>query len=358
MADKTKIQWTDATWNPVRGCSRVSEGCRNCYAERAAMRMAAPGGAYEGLVQIVNGHSRWTGTVALSGGMLRQPMQWTRGRRIFVNSMSDLFHESLPFEAIDKVFAVMADCPQHTFQILTKRPARMLEYLSSDNPRYTASKVFDLTTGIAGKFDCDIYWPLSNVWLGVSVEDQATADERIPLLLQAPAAVRWVSIEPMLRPVDLTGVEVLKPEGHRPGAWLNALTGHIVGPDDMTDMRLDWVVAGGESGPGARPMHPDWARSLRDQCRAADVPFFFKQWGEWEPCPQEFWHGLGPTGRPPQLAISPEGVTAGGFLSDRLARQKAEEGWKRVRRVGKRVAGRVLDGRTWDEFPEVAECGR
>jgi protein gp37 len=185
MAD-TKINWADKVWNPVTGCSRVSAGCQNCYAERMAHRLRGrygypPDDPFR---------------VTLHPDKLEEPFHWRKPERIFVNSMSDLFHEDVPFEFIDRAFARMFDVQQHTYIILTKRPSRMLEYLSDDNPRYTARKVFDLTMGSAGKFDCDPYWPLDNVWIGVTVENRQTWDERVNLLKPIPAAIHFVSYEP------------------------------------------------------------------------------------------------------------------------------------------------------------------
>jgi protein gp37 len=286
MGRETNISWTDSTWNAIRGCSRVSEGCRHCYAESIAHRFSGPGLAYEGLVQLdASGKStgKWNGQIKFLEAHLLDPLKWKEPRRIFVNSMSDLFHENVTDEMRDKIFAVMALCPQHTFQVLTKRPERMLAYLSDDNPRYTIRRIFDAAEKIDAEngyvFDCDIYKPLSNVHLGVSVEDQKTADLRIPLLLQTPAAVRFISAEPLLGPVNLGA---LKLDG--PNAW----TTHECKLDGLSvrsngSPALGWVIVGGESGAGARPMHPDWARSLRDQCKAAGVPYFFKQWGAWTP---------------------------------------------------------------------------
>jgi protein gp37 len=260
--------------------------------------------------------------------------------------MSDLFHENLADETIDRVFAVMALCPQHTFQVLTKRPARMMDYFSSTWFPGSLKPVtrFGLRVREAAISSCMqaiieckrlapvLEWfglPLPNVWLGVSVENQATADERIPLLLQTPAAVRWISAEPLLGPIDLAQIpnSQSEAEGQR---WLHSLEGYAwecSGTEyyDTCNINahLDWVVVGGESGSGARPMHPEWARSLRDQCVAAGVAFHFKQWGEWLPAmcdgaPGDFQH-----------------------LSDEPSL------------VGKRKAGRLLDGRTWDEYPAV-----
>ena len=249
MGDKSTIEWTDATWNPVRGCSIVSKGCTNCYAMRQAHRSSGVGGAYEGLTKLSKGGPVWTGKVRTVPELLQQPLRWKRPRRIFVNSMSDLFHEDVPDEFITKVWTTMADAPQHVFQILTKRPRRMRDYLL---PRLSI-----------GDF---IAPPLSNVWLGVSVEDQAAADERIPFLLQAPAAVRWISAEPLLGSIDVC--RYLGNPLAKPYPFLVPVTA-------PAPRGIDWCVTGGESGPGARPMHPDWARALRDQCAGAGVAFFF-----------------------------------------------------------------------------------
>jgi protein gp37 len=257
MGQTTGIEWTDATWNPVRGCSRVSEGCRNCYAERTAARFSKSDlennnngdQPFHGFVTRVNGHPAWTGKVELVEKHLHDPLHWKKPRRIFVNSMSDLFHEALLDTDIIAVFRVMGACPQHTFQVLTKRPERMLELLSQRRWRDLGQGYFAPLIRNEG-CDGDARY-LPNVWLGVSVEDQATADERIPLLLQTPAAVRFVSYEPALGPVYL----------------LPVCTG------------LDWVIVGGESGPGARPFDLKWARSTIEQCKAAGVACFVKQFG-------------------------------------------------------------------------------
>ena len=298
MGSKTKIEWTDATWNPFIGCSRVSEGCRHCYAERIAGRLV--------------------------------PLHWRKPRRVFVNSMSDLFHENAPDEWIDQAFAVMALCPQHTFQALTKRPKRMLDWVRKNS---TGGRIFHLASQIDPKKYGAVSgsWPLPNVWLGVSVEHQEAADARIPLLLQTPAAVRFISAEPLLGRVDL----------HLPDQEAYPLKMRPV-----AIQRIHWVICGGESGPGARPMHPDWARSLRDQCRAANVPFFFKQWGEW--LPEGIEVGWKDVGRPPRNAehlwIAEDGTQHTGLIGSNDVRT-----W----RVGKKAAGALLDGREWRQFPEV-----
>lgn len=269
MSDDTGIEWTDATWNPIRGCSRVSAGCARCYAERVAARFSGPGLPYEGLVRIgaAGKPTGWNGTVRMVPEHLADPLRWKRPRRVFVNSMSDLFHESLTNEQIAAVFGVMATTPRHTYQVLTKRARRMREWfawlfageVSPSGKCYAAA---------SGAVDFGTWWqtvpqkwPLPNVWIGVSVENQAAADERIPELLRTPAAVRWISAEPLLGPVDL-----------RP--WTSREHGlALIG----APRGLAWVVAGCESGPGARACDVAWLRSLRDQCAATGVAFFLKQ---------------------------------------------------------------------------------
>ncbi|BDU72935.1 DUF5131 family protein [Mesoterricola silvestris] len=335
MADQRNggIVWTDATWNLIRGCSRVSEGCRNCYAERMAARFCSqPGMPYHGLVESSTG--RWTGHVRLVPEQLETPLTWRRPRRVFVNSMSDLFHEDLPFDRIDQVFGIMAACPQHTFQILTKRPERMRDYLAQDRREEWA---------YAGSYGNDLLFDqidlgpraLPNVWVGVSVENQETADKRIPFLLETLAAVRWLSCEPLLGPVDLSR-EILSDRcgGSYPFPFL---------PEDCRTHRidqLDWVVVGGESGPGARPMHPDWARGLRDQCSAAGVPFLFKQWGEWAPAMGDLWWH--------PLEGGPQFRTRAGSMGTHAF----GDGYGAVR-IGKKAAGRSLDGQVHDGYPVV-----
>ena len=252
MGDKSKIEWTEATWNPVSGCSKVSAGCKNCYAERLFPRV------YQG---------RAFTDVKMHENRLEQPLRWKKPRRIFVNSMSDLFHEDVPDSFIDKVFAVMALSPQHTFQILTKRPERMRKYFNG--PFYPMSRVHaQLFASWPGKNpnDATPAWPLPNVWLGVSVEDQATADERIPLLLQTPAAIRFVSYEPALGPVDFSRIMASRMPWHPPGPpeclHLDSLKGTVSTIQRAKAVHteqcspLDWIIVGGESGPGARPSHP------------------------------------------------------------------------------------------------------
>jgi protein gp37 len=322
MADQSQIEWTDATWNPVRGCTRVSPGCGGpyhqggCYAEKIAARFSDPGQPFHGIAKRTKHGGAWTGKLALIDDMLAVPLRWKKPRRIFVNSMSDLFHENLPDEAIDKVFAVMALCPQHTFQVLTKRAARMRAYFA-ERWQATPAQRLDLGGGDVidmpggeetGREDqveaaCeDVYklmpsmvdtnndklwddkgnlksrqfaWPLPNVWLGVSVEDQQRADERIPDLLAAPAAVRFLSCEPLLEPVDLSQVRcALAGTSYMTFDALHALDSLNKGREET---RIDWVIAGSESGRNSRPCDIAWVRSLKDQCVGAGVPFFYKQ---------------------------------------------------------------------------------
>lgn len=322
MGDKTGIEWTDATWNPVTGCDKVSPGCDRCYAETFAERWRGTRGHY-----FANGFD-----VQLRPNKLALPLRWTRPRKVFVNSMSDLFHDKVPDEYIARVFAVMALAPQHTFQVLTKRHGRMRSLLSCDDFRSEVTQTFvgwavedlSLKTGHLESATGD-WWPLPNVWLGVSAEDQKRADLRIPALLDTPAAVRFVSAEPLLGPIDLHG----DPIGKDSVFWI----GH-----------LDWVIVGGESGPGARPMHPDWARSMRDQCVAAGVPFLFKQWGEWSPdLSLNEPVANGKRLKYQRRALLPDGSIAPPWTPCEF-----------VDRVGKKRAGRELDGRTWDQYPEVA----
>ncbi len=321
MSDNSTIEWTDATWNPVTGCTEVSLGCDHCYARTFAERWRGTPGHY-----FENGFD-----VQLRPDKLTLPLSWRKPKRVFVNSMSDLFHDQVPDEYIAKVFATMALAPQHTFQLLTKRHGRMRSLLSSE--RFEAA-VFD---ACGGEFEGYFELPLPNVWLGVSTEDQKRADLRIPALLDTPAAVRFISAEPLLGPINLTHMDIDRGDFYQ----INALTGR------NTDMgrpcpdvaQLDWVIVGGESGPGARPMHPDWARSLRDQCTDAGIPFLFKQWGEYAP-------GLHDTG-------TRTGTVGHGFFSGPVVAGRFTGEYAAMSRVGKKAAGRVLDGRTWDQYPAV-----
>jgi protein gp37 len=290
----TEISWTHRpgtrgrSWNPTQGCSRVSEGCRACYAERLAARFAETGWS-QGLINLKT--RKWNGVVRLASHKLADPLRWREPSTVFVNSMSDLFHETLTNEQIAAVFGVMAATPRHTYQILTKRARRMREWFEWVDA--TCMKIADSTNpwwrvlhclseagyAMAGDDDAPLpggsgaTWPLGNVWLGTSTENQPAADERIPDLLATPAAVRFLSVEPMLGPVDLRCVQ------HERTFEVDALTGDhgVTRPLAGRGPRVDWIICGAESGPGARPMDHAWARSLRDQCRAAGVAFFVKQ---------------------------------------------------------------------------------
>ncbi len=300
MSDGSAIEWTDASWNPVRGCSRISRGCGGsdgggCYAERVAARFSGPGKPYEGLARFTPGGPRWTGKIRLVPELLEQPLRWRKPRRIFVNSMSDLFHEDVPDGFIETAFGVMSLAGRHTFQILTKRAERMRRWMA----RATLARCQAAAT-VAG---IDIWtparrleradekvingpWPLPNVWLGVSVEDQAAADARIPHLLATPAAVRFLSCEPLLGPVDLDGLSISPVcEGCHEQPLASALSASErcaccgEGPEPIAWPGLDWVIVGGESGPRARPLQEAWVRSLLEQCDRVEIPAFVKQLG-------------------------------------------------------------------------------
>ncbi len=331
MGETSAIEWTDATWNPIRGCTRVSEGCRHCYAETLAARFSEPGQWGHGLAERTSKGARWTGRIDVAAdATFLAPLRWKRPRRIFVNSLSDLFHEGVPDAVIDRVFAVMALSPQHTFQLLTKRPERMREYLLSSGPDGEPREMRWMWESAERGWRDELVRapssPLPNVWLGVSVEDQAAADARIPLLLATPAAKRFLSCEPLLGAVDLKFIRSLNR-----GAFdcTRPVDRRYQNPPEILPA-IDWVIAGGESGPGARSMHPDWARQLRDQCAAADVPFFFKQWGEWLPIKDRDQHGFN-----------------GWAMIDHLPQQDG------MFRAGKKRAGNLLDGRQHLEWPDA-----
>lgn len=312
----TGIEWTDETWNPVTGCTKVSEGCEHCYIETTPpFRMQ--GRRFD--LPTIGG----TTGVQLHPERLEHPLHWRRPRRVFVNSLSDLFHDDVGLGFLAEVFAVMALACAHVFQVLTKRPRRMQALLTRGDFQ---TSIWLAAERRAGGMP-DLAWPLPNVWLGVSVESQKWADQRIPLLLETPAAIRFLSCEPLLGPVDLYDSAV---------APLQRF------PDEPNDQagRIDWVIAGGESGPGARPMHPDWVRGLRDQCVAAGVPFFYKQTGAWAVVEEPY--------RQTDTLLRADGYT---WPLDQP--HGAEDGTEVVvRNVGKKKAGRELDGRTWNDYPE------
>ena len=356
----TKIEWAEETWNPITGCTPISEGCANCYAKRMSNRLKGRCG-YDADNPF---------KVTLHPGRLSEPLKWRKPRMIFVCSMGDLFHEDVPDELIDRIFAVMASCGEHTFLLLTKRPQRMREYMqrvTTGGPQAASSYTENLmhfhkqhidnyTAGwtpppppepevrfiyssaikqesVEKERDSIFFnrtchwrkWPLSNVWLGVTAENQTRADERIPVLLQIPAAKRFVSIEPMLGPVDLQLVNM--PDGDDLGV---SLYNHGCAAG------IDWVICGGETGPGSRPMNPDWVRSLRDQCQTAGTPFFFKSWGDWSESYKN--------------DVKVDYVANDGTL--KIDDPKLDV--IPVYRVGKKHSGRLLDGREWNEYPGVS----
>lgn len=324
----SKIEWTERTWNPIVGCSKVSEGCKNCYAIRMAWRLShnpKTADRYAGTVhKTCGGKANWTGVINVLSDVAMLPLQVKKPTMWFVNSMSDLFHEQLDDNTIISLFDIMRDCPQHTFQVVTKRTARAAEFLRKYSPE-----------------------PLPNVWIGFSVENQKTANYRLPHFNLFSAAVKFVSMEPMIGPVKIEEAlgETLK--------W------HAGGMKNC----ISWVIVGGESGPDARPMHPDWARSLRDECTLAGVPFFFKQWGEWytthfkmgnPPKPtfvmwrdyqhftQKLWSAKG------DACVDMKGklCKSGGDM------MHAAYPVAIMQRVGKKAAGRLLDGHEWNEMPK------
>ena len=351
----TKIEWTDETWNPITGCSVVSPGCTNCYAMKLAGSRLKNHPSRVGLTDTTNSGPVWNGTVRFNAEWLDQPMRWTRPRRIFVCAHGDLFHERVPLRWIMDVFDVMKNARRHQFQVLTKRASRMRSVL-----------------GVMKEV-------LPNVWLGVSAEDQQRADERVPLLLDTPAAVRFVSAEPLLGPIDFGGVVAPDfgdghdwPTGYGiPRGWpgvYNVLNGSwwpAVGDPDEEERdaiedglpKLDWVIAGGESQPGSRPTHPDWFRSIRDQCADAGTPFHFKQWGDWID-----WRSAGAGHWTNKTRFRNDGAVRGKFKGSlgmgerplyggREFESRSMDGGEIMVRLGKTRAGRILDGREWSEFP-------
>jgi protein gp37 len=323
------IEWTDETWNPTVGCSKVSPGCDGCYAINVAHRGLTP--AHQGLtIKRPGERPDWTGEVRQVPDRLHSPLLWRKPRRIFVDSMSDLFHPEVPVEYIEEVLAVAAASPRHTYQILTKRPQRMREVLDAPMRGGMVAGAAQQRglTHMLERIPMSEWWPLRNVWLGTSIESDRYAF-RADHLRATPAAVRFLSLEPLLGPLpslDLTGI--------------------------------DWVIIGGESGPGARPMHPEWVRDIRDRCVEAGVAFFFKQWGAWAPTGPTSWswwpdevgqlvyHSLP---RPSVFHVE-ETLEA----ADRVLAVIDENHAVQMVKANKHANGRELDGRTWDEMPAVA----
>lgn len=374
MADGTKIEWTDATVNAINGCSVISPGCTNCYAMRLAGTRLKHHPSRAGLTVDSKAGPVWNGQVRPNEEQMLQPLRWARPRRIFWNAHGDMFHADVPTAWIDRCFAVMALTPQHIHQVLTKRADRMHEYFSDPSWASRISSVVNAwpsdKIGRGNEFTADFNLCfgnfLPNVWLGVSAEDQKRFEERTDLLMLTPAAVRWASVEPMLgaivgtAPADSTfrmlstwyGPDGFDETGSQPER--DRMSGYFP--------RLDWLVCGGESGPGARPMHPSWVRNLRDQCAEAGTAFFFKQWGEWAPvCAMDdalidnCYHPA-PERHPDasrrckvEQHILHEDGSRHHFLEPRAFWQGT--GAMTMMKVGKAKAGRLLDGVQHDGMP-------
>lgn len=391
MGIKSAIEWTDATWSPLRvrvktnaadiarangyaslvqiaekmvghvgpHCEHVSDGCKFCYSCTGNERCLPHNGT--GLPFDRRSRDLVESFVDLK--ILKWPLRWKAPRKIFVENQSDLFGEWIPDEHIDLVFAVMALCPQHTFQVLTKRPQRLLKWATRE---YHPGSINDWIAFMTNKLTREMFgdtlhglkidyvvrphilasMPLSNVVLGVSAEDQPSANERILPLLQTPAAVRFVSYEPALGGVDFTRIEH-EPEGSGGTCFINSLTGTFltVGGGGRIG-HIDWVIAGSESGRGARPAHPQWFEDVRDQCQAAGVRFFFKQWGAYGAVTHDDRHGVIVPNERRRIWVHPDGSTA---KSGETPRDFA---WPMIQ-MSKKASGRLLDGRTWDEFPSA-----
>lgn len=325
MGENSSISWTHHTFNPWWGCTRVSPGCTNCYAETFANRVGIKWGPQA--ERRLFGDKHWN-----------EPLKWNREaekagerRRVFCASMADVFEDRPELTAERrKLWALIERTPALDWLLLTKRP----ENMGWMTPGGWASG-----------------WP-ENVWAMTSVENQEVAAQRILHLLELPAVVHGLSIEPLLGPLDLRRIEVVAPSTFGPGVYLDALTGHLIGPDDMLANRIKWVIVGGESGHGARPMHPSWVRSLRDQCAAAGVAFFFKQWGEWRSW-EPGLRGVVKHISARDGAIGSE-ATYVGVVRDGKAAIERRCDTVPIVKVGKGVAGRTLYDRTWDEMPEVS----
>ncbi|GEP12291.1 DUF5131 family protein [Methylobacterium gnaphalii] len=367
MAEHSTIEWTDATWNPITGCSVVSPGCTSCYAMGLAGTRLQHHPSRAGLTAPSKAGPVWNGTVRFNEEWLTQPLQWKRPRMIFVCAHGDLFHENVPDAWIDRVFAVMALAPQHTFQVLTKRSARMRRYMAGcemppdDLPLHklwvtqwsrrdqVAAAMRDIAGSCSPLLGKVKQLPLPNVWLGVSTEDQKRADQRVPDLLETPAAVRFVSAEPLLGPIDfsriLLGTSAAEfvdmPHITKARFTVDALKGAA----SIGWRGLDWIIVGGESGQSARPMHPRWARSLRDQCAEQNVAFLFKQWGEYGPCELH----------PPGTAVCSVIGSSGRHMTgrDAVCGDPEDAHAEIIARFGKSRAGRLLDGVEHNGMPQV-----
>jgi protein gp37 len=293
----TKIEWTDETWNPIIGCRKISPGCQNCYAEKMAFRLGhGQLSKNEGLSlkysRIIDCNSKtWNGRSEIIEESMIRPMKWKKPKKIFVCSMGDLFHESVSFKWIDEVIKVIKQCPQHTFQILTKRPDRMLEYFKN---------YYQLIPRM-----------IRNIWLGVTAENQEQANFRIPILLEIPSIMHFISIEPMVASVNMNEIGF-----HKFKAWLSG----------SYQYSIKWVICGGETGQNARPLHPDWVINLKNNCVENNIPFFFKSWGEYWPC-----------------------------VSGRIYREKTIDFIDGVSmaKVGKKLSGCMIEGKEYKQFPKI-----
>lgn len=395
MSDGTHIEWTDATWNPITGCSVVSPGCANCYAMKLAGTRLKDIPSRQGLTRASKAGPVWTGEVRLNEEWLDQPLRWSRPRRIFVCAHGDLFHESVPDEWIDRVFAVMALAPQHTFQVLTKRTDRLRRYLGepgSHRVRARFAAIHSAARRIGGEMP-SAFWFMQHIWLGFSAEDQPRFNARWADMKHVTRfGPRWASLEPLLGPIDLqvshdwcdlcggTGMLARWPKGRCHVCRGKGRVAIMGPPERHFYPALDWVVVGGESGPGARPMHPDWARSLRDQCAEAGVPFLFKQWGAYKPAQPVYWEddpiaadafvkaNYGPDEKVEDWDLSAADAVdylkdfpdlgvlyRNGYFYDGAEFQptpgRAAGCWW-MERVGKKAAGRLLDGVLHDGFPQ------
>jgi len=368
MGDKTGIEWTDSTWNPIAGCSIISPGCTNCYAMQQAARIQrmTPDSHYVGTTRVVHGNPVWTGKIATAPNhILFAPLAWQKPRRIFVNSMSDLFHENVSDEQIAVIFGIMALAHRHTFIILTKRSARMRKWFEQDFGLSPAalviSDMYVTHPAIAGRWPLTAEralgvgqrgWPLPNVWLGVSAEDQKRWDERVPDLAATPAAIRLVSVEPMLGPIKTGFTRAPKPDDY--SGWTgDGPIDHVI---TTRGQSIHWVICGGEGGPNSRPMHFLWERQLREQCATAGVAYFRKQWGEWAPvsamsdaamdeCYEPLPEGVDPERRR-RCKVPCTVMHYDGSMHDVTAPRAFEAGNHAMTmfKIGKKKAGHLIDG--------------